>query len=73
MSPETDKTKMHDQQKMAVRVTYKSGIVYEGQMSNWVPNGEGRLFLCDGVTYKVILYVDYYCSPSIETFRQTHF
>lgn len=73
-SPETKDMELHDlQDGMAVRVTYKSGNVYEGYMVKWVPSGEGRLFLHDGVTYKVILYVNYYCRQALKLSGGTYF
>lgn len=37
-----------------VRVTYESGNVFEGHVTEWIPHGRGHLYLHDnGVTYEV--------------------
>lgn len=37
-----------------VRMTYESGNIFEGRMTEWIPHGTGHLYLkANGVTYKV--------------------
>lgn len=42
-----------DDKENTVRMTLKSGDVFEGNVSNWIPHGQGRLFR-GGTTYEVI-------------------
>lgn len=59
-SPETGTMETVDEQHSMVRVTYKSGNVFEGRMSKWSPHGVGRLSFNNGATiYEVTLHIIY--------------
>lgn len=51
MSPKTI-----DERYSLVRVTYESGNVFEGQITEWMPHGTGHLYLNEnGIIYEVTL------------------
>lgn len=52
MSPKSLESPLFDGKENTVRMTLKTGDVFEGHVSNWIPHGQGRLFR-GGTTYEV--------------------